>query len=420
MSKLVSVGIPVYNGEKFIEKALNSIIRQDYKNIEIIISDNASTDRTRQICESFKSKDKRITYYREENNKGAAFNFQKVFRLSSGEYFMWVAHDDLFESTYITKCIAKLEEYPTANQCVSDVILIDELGKINENITYNMPDTLGMQLEEKIEELFSRMWWLQFYGLYRSKAIKDCEDFDFSCYGFDVLFTLNIILRGDIVKVKEPLFYYRLPSTTKDSKEMADTINPSKSSKINEAPYTNLSKNIIKILQSSKIVNHNKKRELIEVFLNISLNSYNDWVNNILLEHNANIYTPIIKNWRRFLAREIVASGIEPLNLEKYSVNKDNISKLTNNRSIYIWGAGNLGIMVYKYFISKGISVEGFIDRDPIKAGMRIFELFIELPEAIIVKKVRPYIFIASMYAKEISDYLIDHNYKENIDYIEI
>ena len=91
---LVSIGVPVFNGEKGLAVALDSLIGQDYHNLEIIISDNASTDATSKICEEYVGKDSRIKYSRLEENIGAALNFNRVFERSSGKYFMWAAHDD--------------------------------------------------------------------------------------------------------------------------------------------------------------------------------------------------------------------------------------------------------------------------------------------------------------------------------------
>ncbi|MEM4134638.1 MAG: glycosyltransferase, partial [Candidatus Micrarchaeia archaeon] len=78
---LVSIGMPVYNGERFIRQALDSLLAQDYENFELIISDNASEDKTPEICLEYAARDKRIRYYRNEKNMGAAWNFKRVFDL---------------------------------------------------------------------------------------------------------------------------------------------------------------------------------------------------------------------------------------------------------------------------------------------------------------------------------------------------
>src|SRR5690242_8158644 len=91
---LVSIGMPVFNGENYLVPALDAIRSQTYQNVEIIISDNASTDRTRDIAQKSAQDDRRIRYCRNEKNVGASANFNNTFELSSGKYFKWAAHDD--------------------------------------------------------------------------------------------------------------------------------------------------------------------------------------------------------------------------------------------------------------------------------------------------------------------------------------
>lgn len=91
----VSIGMPVYNGEPFIREALDSLLAQTFTDFELIISDNASTDDTEEICQNYASKDSRIRYIRQPKNLGASYNFQFVLDEAVGEYFMWAAHDDL-------------------------------------------------------------------------------------------------------------------------------------------------------------------------------------------------------------------------------------------------------------------------------------------------------------------------------------
>jgi glycosyltransferase involved in cell wall biosynthesis len=89
---LVSIGMPVYNGENFLRLALSSLLAQDYPHFELIISDNASDDGTEEICREYQAHDRRIRYLRHRENRGSPWNFAFVAR---GDYFMWAAHDDL-------------------------------------------------------------------------------------------------------------------------------------------------------------------------------------------------------------------------------------------------------------------------------------------------------------------------------------
>ena len=114
---LVSIGIPVYNGEERLSSALETVINQDYSNLEIIISDNASTDSTPKICENFARQDSRIKYFRSEVNHGSSWNFNRVFELSTGKYFTWAADDDLREESMIRECTSRMEKFPDSVLC---------------------------------------------------------------------------------------------------------------------------------------------------------------------------------------------------------------------------------------------------------------------------------------------------------------
>ncbi len=124
----VSVGLPVYNGENFIKDALDSILAQTFEDFELIISDNASTDGTQQICRQYTSKDQRIRYIRNDGNIGASKNFNQVFELSSGEYFKWIAHDDLCAPEFLERCVEVLDQDPSIVLCFARPKAIDFLN----------------------------------------------------------------------------------------------------------------------------------------------------------------------------------------------------------------------------------------------------------------------------------------------------
>ena len=134
----VSIGLPVFNGEKYLEEALNSILAQTHKDFELIISDNASTDRTQQICRSYAAQDSRIRYYCNKRNLGASRNFNRVLELSSGEYFKWAAHDDVLAPEFLEKCISVLDQDPSIVLCYSKTACIDERGDLVGTYDYEM------------------------------------------------------------------------------------------------------------------------------------------------------------------------------------------------------------------------------------------------------------------------------------------
>ncbi len=159
-TSLVSIGFAVYNGERYIRQALDSLIAQDYENIELIISDNASSDATKDICEEYARIDKRIKYSRNLSNLGAGANGIKVLEMAHGEFFMWAGHDDIWDKSYISKCVSMMQEHPQSVMCCSEINFIDSKGNPKIDSGYrthkNIGHRDGMSLPERIHELISR------------------------------------------------------------------------------------------------------------------------------------------------------------------------------------------------------------------------------------------------------------------------
>src|SRR5271166_3526050 len=125
---LVSIGLPVFNGERFLEQSLDSILLQTHTNFELIISDNASTDLTESICRHYAERDARIQYHRQPRNRGVTWNFRQVALLAQGEYFLWMAHDDYLAPEYVERCLVFLQRNPGTVLCYSKAIEVDEHG----------------------------------------------------------------------------------------------------------------------------------------------------------------------------------------------------------------------------------------------------------------------------------------------------
>ncbi|NJL88387.1 MAG: glycosyltransferase family 2 protein [Coleofasciculaceae cyanobacterium SM2_1_6] len=109
---LVSIGLPTFNGAKTITQAIKSVLKQSYRNIELVISDNASEDETEIICQRFCEVDDRVTYIRQRKNQGSILNFLTVVEKASGTFFMWLGDDDILDENYIYECLKVLINYP--------------------------------------------------------------------------------------------------------------------------------------------------------------------------------------------------------------------------------------------------------------------------------------------------------------------
>lgn len=205
---LVSIGMPVYNGERFIGQALESLLSQDYENFELIISDNASTDNTPAICKDYMAEDRRIRCYKNEQNLGIVKNFNRVFNLSNGKYFMWAGDHDMWHPTFISKLVSTLEEDPQVVLAYPRTILIDVDGHALMTFPDRI-DTRNMAIVQRYKQIVKFMGWGNMvYGLIRRDAIARTGNYR-NLYFADKVFISELSLLGTIAQIDEPLFFRR-------------------------------------------------------------------------------------------------------------------------------------------------------------------------------------------------------------------
>lgn len=130
---LVSIGLFLYNGDRFLEAAIESFLNQTFRDFELIISDNCSTDKSDEICRRYAAQDSRIRYYRNERNMGAGWNVRRVYELATGKYFKQAAHDDMIQPDYLRQCVDALEADESLVLAHSLTRVIDENGQFIEN-----------------------------------------------------------------------------------------------------------------------------------------------------------------------------------------------------------------------------------------------------------------------------------------------
>ncbi len=204
---LVSIGVPVYNGEKGLASALDSLFNQDYPNFEIIISDNGSSDSTQYICEEYAGRDSRVKHSRSEVNRGIVWNFNRVFSLSSGKYFMWAAHDDLRESDFVSECVRKMEQCPDAVLCQAHTAMFIE-GREDMLCIHDLESFKAeMGLVERYRETLKFFPATAIYGLYRSSAMRKTHMWQKSI-ATDLAFIQELSIYGEFVEVPKVLFKY--------------------------------------------------------------------------------------------------------------------------------------------------------------------------------------------------------------------
>ncbi len=211
---LVSIGLPVLNGARLLEGALHSLLTQDYEPLELIISDNASTDSTPDICRRWAERDSRIQYFRQERTVDPVTNFNSTLHRARGEYFMWAAHDDLWEPEFIPTLAALLQTH-------ADAVLAFSLF---DNFSDDSP---ARQLFPAVFELpakstFRRLWRFirqhprsgkanLVMGMTRREALMAVGGFhswpdgDFA----DLLLIFSLLCRGNLALNDKNLFHKR-------------------------------------------------------------------------------------------------------------------------------------------------------------------------------------------------------------------
>ncbi len=224
----LSIGLPVYNGERYLRETLESLLAQTWGDFELIISDNCSTDKTEAICSEYVEKDARIRYIRLPRNNGAVANFNSIVAHAKGEYFKWAAHDDLCAPTFLERCVEVLDKDPSVVLCHSETGLIDNAGQPLQafddgrmyyfdeagKIIYLGTDSPTRKLgSDRADERFKAVilqtnWVYEIFGVFRISALKRTGLMK-AFYGGDKLLLAQIATMGRITIIPEKLFLNR-------------------------------------------------------------------------------------------------------------------------------------------------------------------------------------------------------------------
>ena len=220
----VSIGLSVYNGEQFLEETLDSFLAQTYSDFELIISDNASTDRTEEISRAYAAKDNRFRYYRNAKNLGLAGNYNRVFGLARGEYFKWATADDVCRPGYLARCVEVLDRDPTVVLVYPRTQFVDSAGR---PLDIHDPgwDLRSQEPHERLRYvIFSGHWVNSVVGLIRSSALARTRLMP-TYPGGDFRILGELSLLGKFYEIPETLYVRRLhPGST--SQHAANGTNP--------------------------------------------------------------------------------------------------------------------------------------------------------------------------------------------------
>ncbi|MBK8267411.1 MAG: glycosyltransferase family 2 protein [Planctomycetes bacterium] len=205
----ISVGMPVYNGERFLRQAIDSILGQTFSDFELIISDNASTDSTPEICREYAARDSRIRFVAHAVNKGAAWNHAQVVDMARAEYFTWAHADDFRAPRNLECCVAELDLAPTSVVlALTRGVIIDEQEKQTNMLIPSM-DLREAQPARRLKVAFRNAVWCNvIFGLVRTSVLRSCRPLA----GYsraDLVLIYELALRGQFREIPENLFYRR-------------------------------------------------------------------------------------------------------------------------------------------------------------------------------------------------------------------
>lgn len=203
---LVTIGVPAYNEGAYIREALESLLRQTYPNLEIIVADNGSTDETATICTDIAARDKRVVHVRHTRNIGQNANFNHLPRVASGTYFCWASAHDLLEENFVRRCVEALETDPAAVLACPRTVYLDEHGNPTGTKKRNPFDVRTMAAPARFRETMWRVDCNIVYGMYRLAPMRETNFFQL-VPAPDRVFLSELATKGTFVPADTAKYY---------------------------------------------------------------------------------------------------------------------------------------------------------------------------------------------------------------------
>ena len=205
----VSIGMPVYNGQAYLAHAIESVLGQSFADLELIISDNGSSDGTRSLAEQYAAQDARVRYVRSGTNRGAAWNYRRAFDLARGEYFRWAPADDWFAPDSVAVCVAALDANEDAVLCYPKTSLVDANGTLlrvyDDHLDLRSPDAA-----ERFRLALAQIGLVNvIYGLMRTRALGKTRLMG-TFVGADEVLVFELALQGKFLELPQSAFYRRI------------------------------------------------------------------------------------------------------------------------------------------------------------------------------------------------------------------
>lgn len=211
-SPRVTIGMPVYNGERYLEKALRSILAQSFEDFELLVSDNASTDRTVEIVRDHAARDTRISLHVNATNAGAAPNYNALVPRARGEFFKWAAHDDVLAPAYLERCVLALDRDPAAVLAYPTTVMIDTADRPTGADPWDRVTVLAATPSERFRSFITAAWpqlgCNAVFGVIRTAALRQTRLVG-AYASSDKILLAELALLGTFLHLPDPLFLRR-------------------------------------------------------------------------------------------------------------------------------------------------------------------------------------------------------------------
>jgi glycosyltransferase involved in cell wall biosynthesis len=207
VSPPLTIGLPVFNGENFLAESLNSLLAQTYADFELVISDNASTDRTAEICRDYAAGDKRIRYIRQSVNIGAAPNHVYVLQEARGTLFKYASHDDLYAPKLVERCVETLDDQPELILVHAYMGIVDERGETLRIYDYGLA-TDSPRPSDRFRSLMFTDGGDDYYGVIRTEVLRRITPQN-SYHNAGRKLVAELSLYGPFHQVPEVMFFRR-------------------------------------------------------------------------------------------------------------------------------------------------------------------------------------------------------------------
>jgi len=282
---LVSIGLPVYNGERFLSRALDTLLGQDFGDLELVVSDNGSTDGTVEILEKYAARDDRLRFEVHAVNRGAAWNFNRVLAIANPEarYFSWAAADDERSPDFLSRTLKILESDPTVSLAHTGSADLDSDGHVLKTWHQPVEQWASDDVAERIAALVT-MWHECFsvFGLIRTEVVRQTRGLG-SFADSDNVLIAEIALRGRIVHDDAVCFFRRQHenrSVSYGTRERVAWFDPSRSGKLSY-PYWRTARQFVQAVQDAPLTASERRRCLLALRVYLA-NTWPGMVKNVV------------------------------------------------------------------------------------------------------------------------------------------